>query len=89
MTVDEAKQAFEAMRAEGADDNAILGTLYRMFQDDKLDIDQLEALVNVLGYELTDDFKRMSPEDQKTKGWEADDEDVDDDEKLSSLFLED
>ena len=32
------------------------------------------ALVNVLGYELTDEFKQMTPEDQKTKGWEADDE---------------
>ena len=74
MTIDEAKKAFDEMRAQGADDNAILGTLYRMFQDDKLDVEQLGALVNVLGYELTDEFKKMTPEDQKTKGWEADDE---------------
>ena len=74
MTIDEAKKAFDEMRAQGADDNAILGTLYRMFQDDKIDIEQLGALVNVLGYELTDEFKQMTPEDQKTKGWEADDE---------------
>ena len=75
MTIDEAKKAFDEMRAQGADDNAILGTLYRMFQDDKIDVEQLGALVNVLGYELTDEFKQMTPEDQKTKGWEADDED--------------
>ena len=74
MTIDEAKKAFDEMRAQGADDNAILGTLYRMFQDDKIDVEQLGALVNVLGYELTDEFKKMTPEDQKTKGWEADDE---------------
>lgn len=74
MTIDEAKKAFDEMRAQGADDNAILGTLYRMFQDDKIDVEQLGALVNVLGYELTDEFKQMTPEDQKTKGWEADDE---------------
>lgn len=74
MTIDEAKKAFDEMRAQGADDNAILGTLYRMFQDDKIDVEQLGALVNVLGYELTDEFKQMTPEDQKTKGWGADDE---------------
>ena len=74
MTIDEAKKAFDEMRAQGADDNAVLGTLYRMFQDDKIDVEQLGALVNVLGYELTDEFKQMTPEDQKTKGWEADDE---------------
>ena len=74
MTIDEAKKAFDEMRAQGADDNAILGTLYRMFQDDKIDVEQLGALVNVLGYELTDEFTQMTPEDQKTKGWEADDE---------------
>lgn len=74
MTIDDVKKAFDEMRAQGADDNAILGTLYRMFQDDKIDVEQLGALVNVLGYELTDEFKQMTPEDQKTKGWEADDE---------------
>lgn len=75
MTIDEAKKAFDEMRAQGADDNAILGTLYSMFQDDKIDVNQLGALVNVLGYELTEDFKKMSPEDQKTKGYEEGEED--------------
>ena len=75
MTIDEAKKAFDEMRAQGADDNAILGTLYSMFQDDKIDVNQLGALVNVLGYELTEEFKGMSPEDQKTKGYEEGEED--------------
>lgn len=70
--VDEVKKAFEEMRAQGADDNAILGTLYTMFQDDKIDINQLDALVNILGYELTDEFKNMSTEEQKINGWEID-----------------
>ena len=74
MTIDEAKKAFAEMRAQGADDNAILGTLYRMFQDDKIDVEQLGALVNVLGYELTDEFKKMTPEDPTTTGWEAGDD---------------
>lgn len=73
MTIDEAKKAFDEMRAQGTDDEAI-GMLYRMFQDDKIDVEQFGALVNVLGYKLTDEFKQMTPEDQKTKGLEADDE---------------
>lgn len=69
MTIDEAKQAFAMMKKQGADDNTILGFLYNLFQNDRIDVNQLGALVNVLGYELTDDFKKMSPEDQKTKGY--------------------
>lgn len=72
MTIDEAKQAFATMKKQGADDNTILGFLYNLFQNDKIDVNQLGALVNVLGYELTDDFKKMSPEDQKTKGYTID-----------------
>lgn len=72
MTIDEAKQAFATMKKQGADDNTILGFLYNLFQNDKIDVNQLGALVNVLGYELTDEFKNMSPEDQKTKGCEID-----------------
>lgn len=69
---EEFKKAFDEMRAQGADDDEILGTLYRMFQDDKIDINQLDALVNILGYELTDEFKNMSTEEQKINGWEID-----------------
>ena len=69
MTIEEAKKFFQEQMNEGQTENDILGTLYSMFIDDSIDIDQLEALVNVLGYELTEDFKKMSPEDQKTKGW--------------------
>lgn len=74
MTVDEAKKAIEQLKAEGNDENAILGAFYKMFQDDKLTMEQFEAMVNLMGYHLTDEFKAMSPEDQKVKGIEAADE---------------
>ena len=70
MTVEEVKKAVEEMKAAGHDEEEILASLYIMFQNDKLDIDTLEAIVHVMGYELTDEFKNMSPEDQKTKGYE-------------------
>ena len=92
MTEKEAKRAFEEMRKAGADDNAILGTLYSLFQDDKIDINELGALVNVLGYELTEEFKNMSPEDQKVKGYEenpaddsAEEDGVKNDEELNRI----
>lgn len=74
MTIDEAKKTFDEMKAQGATEDEILGTLYVLFQKGDLDVNQLESLVNVLGYELTESFKAMSPEDQKKKGFETTDE---------------
>lgn len=72
MTVDEAKESFEALKAQGATKEDILGTLYLMYGKDELDFNQFEALVNVLGYDITDEFKALSDEDKKTKGWITD-----------------
>lgn len=74
MTVDEMKQAISQLKADGHNDDEILGAFYKMFQNDKLDLEQFEGVVNLMGYHLTDDFKAMSPEDQKTKGYEEVDE---------------
>lgn len=74
MTVDEGKKAIEQLKAEGHSDDEILGAFYKMFQDDKLNLEQLEGMVNLMGYHLKDEFKAMSPEDQKTKGYETVDE---------------
>ena len=74
MTVKEAKKAMDEMMAQGTTEDEMLGILYLMFQDDKLNFEELEALVEVLGYEITEEFRNMSPEDQKTKGYEYEDE---------------
>lgn len=68
MTAQEAKEVFDDLREEGETDETLLGKLYVMFQNDDLTIEQLESLVDILGYEFTPEFKAMSPEDQKTKG---------------------
>ena len=49
-----------------------------MFKDDVIDVEELGELVSFIGYELTEEFKNMSPEDQKTKGW-GDEEDTQED----------
>ena len=68
------KKAIEQLKATGASDEEILGGFYKMFQDDKLTIDELEGITNLMGYHFSDEFKAMSPEDQKTKGYEETEE---------------
>ena len=68
MKPEEAKQAIDAMKEQGKSDEELLFALYGMFQDDKIDVNELGDLVQLVGYELTDEFKNMSPDQQKTQG---------------------
>lgn len=74
MTETEIQKSIEQLKAEGHSEEEILGGFYKMFQNDELTLDELDGIVNVMGYHLTDEFKAMSPEDQKTKGYEETDE---------------
>ncbi len=74
MTREEAEKAFEMLKEQGQTDEEILGGLYVMFQQGKISLEELESYLDTLGYELTEEFKEMSPEDQKTKGIQYDDE---------------
>ena len=64
----DAEEFFNNLKRNGMTDDEILAILYKMFQDDKISLDALEALCAVLGYELTEEFKNMSMEDKKTQG---------------------
>ena len=77
MTVDEAREAIEELKAQGANEEEIAGSLYLMFVDGKLDVKQFEALVNLLGYHLTEEFLAMSEDEQKSKGFEKTEEAAD------------
>lgn len=70
MTVAEMQKAIEQLKAEGHSEEDILGSFYKMFQNDELSIEELDGITNLMGYHLTDEFAAMSPEDQKTKGYE-------------------
>ena len=77
MTVEEAKKAIEEFRAQGDTDEDIVGIFYMMFCDDKLSLEEFEDLLDLMDYELTEEFKAMSDEDKKTKGWsEIEDEET-------------
>lgn len=75
MTFEEAKKAIDGFKEDGRTDEEIVATFYLMFQDDKLNVKELGDLVGLVGYELTEEFLNMSPEDQKTKVFEDDNED--------------
>ena len=88
MTAQEAREAIEEIKAQGFDEEEIVSTFYQMFIDDKLTLEEFGNLLEIMGYELTEEFLNLSPEDQKTKGWEDDnDEDIDEDDDLDIFDL--
>ena len=79
MTLREAKQVIDEYLAQGMTEDDVLGTLYLMYQDDSINLEELEKLIGLLGYEFTEEFKNMSDEDKKTKGLGDPEDDFDDD----------
>lgn len=73
MTIEEAKKALEQLKSEGYSEEDIMKTIYLMYANDKMDLDDLRALTELMGYEFTDEFMAMSDEDKKTKGLKAKD----------------
>ena len=70
MTEQELLEAIEELKQQGFTEDEFLLVFYTMFQNDDINLDQLAYLVDLFGYELTEEFLAMSPEDQKTKGYE-------------------
>lgn len=86
MTFEEAKKAIDGFKEDGRTDEEIVATFYLMFQDDKISVKELGDLVGLVGYELTEEFLNMSPEDQKTKVFEDDNEDDNEESSSSEDF---
>lgn len=74
MSIEELQKAVEEMKAQGQSEEEIAGAYYLLFRDGKIDLEQLEALVNNLGFELSEEFKAMDPETQKEAGYQVLDE---------------
>lgn len=69
MTIKEAKEAISEMKAQGSSEEEIAASFYLLFVEDKIDVNQLNALVNLLGYHLTDEFLAKDTEAQKKEGF--------------------
>ena len=70
MTEQEVLEAIEELKQQGFTEDEFLLVFYTIFQNDDINLEQLAYLVDLFGYELTEEFLAMSPEDQKTKGYE-------------------
>ena len=70
MTEQELLEAIEELKQQGFTEDEFLLVFYTMFQNDDINLEQLAYLVDLFGYELTEEFLAMSQEDQKTKGYE-------------------
>ena len=64
MTLEDAQKVIDTFRKEGKTDEQIMNTFANLYFDDKLPLDGFEGLINLLGYHLDDDFKKMSKKDQ-------------------------
>lgn len=89
MSVEEARSAIEELKAQGISEEGIAASLYEMFKADKIDLDQFEALVKLVGYDLSEEFKAMSDEEKKNQdigqfGMEGDGEEEDTEEDNSN-----
>ena len=73
MTEQELLEAIEELKQQGFSEDEFLLVFYTMFQNDDINLEQLAYLVDLFGYKLTEEFLAMSPEDQKTKGYEDSD----------------
>lgn len=79
MTLEEAKEAIEDLRAKGETDEDMLKVFYAMFLDNKLSTDDLRILAGLVGYEFTEEFDSLSDEEKRQSGWatEGEDEEAD------------
>lgn len=64
MTIDEARKTIAELKAQGSDEDQLIGIFYQMYKDRKIEIQEFEALMNLIGYHLSEEFLRMSDEEQ-------------------------
>ncbi len=64
MKIEDAQKVIESFRNQGKTDEEIAGAFALLYFDNKIDINGFEGLLNVLGYEMDEDFKKLSKEEQ-------------------------
>ena len=67
MTEEEFKSFIEEQKKAGMSEEDISVVFCKMFKDGKLDREQLEACLAVLGYEMSEELKAMPDEELKEK----------------------
>lgn len=92
MTLEEAKQFIDEKKAEGMEEEDILTVFCEMFVDGKLELESLKHFLDLLGYELSEEFLALDPEKQKQELLEDVEDEVEEkepEEKTEEEDLED
>ena len=63
MTKDELEIFIKGLHSKGWEDEDIVKMFCGMFQDKKMSRDEFEALLDALGYGLSDELKKLSDEE--------------------------
>ena len=84
MELSELKTAVEEMKAQGTSEEDILGTFYLKFVDGEISLEEFEALANVLGKGLSEEFKGLSEEEQKKYALTEEEEETDNNEEAET-----
>lgn len=76
MTVKEFNEFLDEMKDKGYTNQMILVVLYSMYANNEFTTQEYENLINVMGYEFSDEFRNMSEEEKHKQGitWEDDEE---------------
>ena len=64
MTIKEVLEVIDSLRKDGMGDNEIAKSFYLTYAENKINKEQLNALLAVLGYKLPNAFWKKSKEDQ-------------------------
>ena len=63
MTKNEYETFIKSLHEKGWKDESIVAMFVKMFQDKKISRDELEALLDTLGYGLTENLKKLSDDE--------------------------
>ena len=64
MKIEEAKKVISTLKKQGRTNDEILYMFSKLYFDNKIDLEAFDGLVNLLGFHLDDEFKKMSKKDQ-------------------------
>lgn len=80
MTKQELDKMVSSLKSEGYSEQDVLAGFYKLYTDEKLSLEELEGIVNLMGYHLSDEFKNASEDKKKEMGFGKGDTDKVEDE---------
>lgn len=76
MTPEELQEAIAELKAQGASEEDIAASFYLMFSEGKVNLEQFQALLDAIDYELDEEFLNMDEQTQRTFALNGNDNDV-------------